>query len=732
MMSSIQVKYEDDLTLIDSIFTFCKDKNAFCENVQQFDANSLRAYIGLVTYFREKQPKTQSDTQSDTQPETQSDNLSYLITLLSPDRFFHNLNESKLLLSGEISLCKYLVDAFEVMVTVTNCIETEEFYENCHSCLRIALKNEHLNIISVYLQTLHRLDRVFDTEIPMEILKTVIDAVHGPITDMKLLNEALLLIESNMRKRHNLTVAESSSTNEQLLNFMWHNLCSSRVAKHQCNICYTIVSQLINAYLTECQLNESFRHTFLSGELWHFLRAAIESAKEMMRRKQAIYILQNILATNELDVMSTSQNIVVEMTSIDLQAIWKNYFIVLENLLEIQCHLIITCLDQFLDGIVKSLPSFWYSIIFALVLKHHNNVVIHYGIEFILKHGISLQHDSHLMNGFYQALNNTYLHSEAKISESNLAKYFQESDMNHTFDIMMLIGWQPVPLWTVIKSLDIYVELNNGVGFQIGAVLEFLKRSVRVIKHMPEVNDMAVSILKNIGINKFTLEQVLGLYDVIPRNEILNEFNQPLDLQKFEMNFIQLNNVSIETKINYFQHAIGNVKEQSKLLDEFYEKNRTIIYYFPHYEYLLFNNLCMEYPLKDALYVIKPRIYNLMKPYGNITLDAVSYAASLLKFIVNKFMIDNIDWATFDAINKTLINFHEVIRKKMYVDNHMNKLQEIREHLTTISMKMTKCFELYPNKLAVLGVLADAMVLEHVDIDLVRFYRLLFARAHCV
>lgn len=700
MMSNIESTYENNLALAGNIFEYNRNQEEFGEKVECFDPNALQTYIVLMSHFGKQNQEIPSN----------------LLTLITPNQFYKKLNESTKLLDDNKHLSKYLVDAFQVMVTATKCIETENFYTDYNSALKTALNNEHSNVISVYLQILYRLDRIFSTtEIPVEMFETPLNYVHGRITDLKLLNELLLLIESNMMKRHNLT--GKTPATEKLLNFMWHNLCSSRVAKHQCSICYTIISQLINVYLIACKLDETFCKQFLSGELWHFMRAAIES-KETVQRKQAIYILQNILLTNEKEVMSTDES--NDYVKTDLQNIWKNYFAILESLLEIQCHLILSCLDQYLDGIVKQLPPFWYSIVFALVLKHHNNVVIHYGIEFILRHGISLHHDSHLMNGFYQALNNTYLHSEAKISEQDLAKYFQDSDMNHTLDIMMLISWQPVPLWTVIKSIDFYVEKNQGNGFQIGLLLEFLKRSVRVIKTMPEVGDMTVRILQNCSNNKLTLEQVLGLYNVIPRIEILDTIQEPLDLQRFEMNFIQLNQISIETKINYFQRAIPNIKDQSKLLDEFYEKNRTMIYYFPHYEYLLFNNLCIEKPLKDALFVIKPRIYNLMKPHGNVSLDALYFSASLLKFIVDKFTGDCVDPTTFDTINKTLTNFHDVIRKKIYVDNDSNTLRKLQERLTTISMKLTKCIDLYPKRMAVVGVLSEVMMLEDEDIDLVR------------
>lgn len=703
MMSNIHTKYEHDLALVGSIYAYNQNKEAFGANVENFDdPNALRAYIVLVSYYQQLH-------------EIPPD----LLKLIAPEKFFQKLNEPGKLWSKEKEWCNYLVDAFEVMATATKCTDDSGFYNMCHSNLQTALRNEQSDIISVYLQILHRLDRVFTTEIPIELLKTIIESIHGSISDVRIQNEALILIEANIKKRHRLE--NNTMANEQLLNFMWQNLCSSRVAKHQCNICYTIVSQLIEVYLHECKVNESFEMQFLSAELWHFIRAAIES-KEMVRRKQAIFMLQNILDTNEEEVMRADEY--NGTWNDDLPSIWKNYFAVLESLLEIQCHLIISCLDQYLEGIVEHLPPFWYSIVFALVLRHHNNVIIHYGIEFILRHGISLQHNSHLMNGFYQALNNTYLHAEAKVSDRDLAKYFQESDMNHTLNIMLMISWQPIPLWTVVKSLVLYIQSTKGAGFQITLLLDFLKRSVRVIKNMPEVDDMTVSILQNITTTELTLEQILGLYDVIPREEILNAFKLPLDLRTFELSFIQLNQITIETKISYFQYAIPNVSDRSKFLDAFYEEKQTMIHYFPHFEFLLFDSLCQEKSINAALFVIKPRIYNLMKPQGNFTLDGVAFATTLLKFIVTKFTSDDSDVTTFDSINKVLDNIYEILRKKMCVDHsNMMKIHQIKSQLTLISMRLTKRSEIYPNKMAVLGVLSDAMIIEDETIDLVSGFR---------
>lgn len=704
-MSTIATEYECDLALLSNFSLYEKNIESFEQKVEQFDRHALRAYIILIVHHKGQQNET---------PQR-------LLELFLPHTFFAKLNEANRLLANENQLSKYLVDAFEVVAYTTKCIEDETFFECYHKFLRTAVDSERTDVISVYLQLLHRIDRVFKTQIPVEILNTIIESVHGPLCDNpKLLNEALMLIESNIEKRHQCE-GQSPAT-EQLLNFMWNNLCVRGPPKHQCNNCYNIIAQLIKVYLNECRRNEQFRTAFLSNELWHFIRAAIES-KDMLRRKQAIYILQNTLALNQQAVMSVGE-FSSELEK-DCAQSWENYFAILESLLEIQCNLIVSCLDQYLDGIAENLPPFWYSIVFALVLKHHNNVVIHYGIEFILRHRISFHHDNNLMNGFYQALNNTYLHSEAKISVQNLAKYFQESDMNHTLEIMMLISWHPVPLWTIVKSIDVYMHENQGMGFQTNLLLEFIKRSVNVIKNLPTGDDIALSILKKLGINNLNLEQVLNLYQIINRQEILDEFHQPLDVRNFE-SFIKFNQISIDTKIKYFEHAIPNAKDQDNILVEFYENNRTRIALFPHYEYLRINLTFTEKPVRMAFLVTTPGIYDFMKQYGECTLNGLLFAASILKFIALKFINDSTETAVYECLHKFLTNILELKRKKRNTDqDDARKQQQIKDELTVINMKLTKCTELFQNKMIVLGILSDAIMLEDADIDLVRIINLL-------
>lgn len=245
----------------------------FGESVNRLEKNAMKTYIGLIAYF-EKQKSEEANVQQ-----------RKLQQLITPDRIFQNLNEADQSLKDDEELSEYLVDLFEVYITTNNkccSIEMEEFYSCAHKYLRSTLGSEKTEVITVYLEILHRINRI--DEIPIEILKTIVEAIHGSFNNnAKLLTEALLLIESSLEKRRKSQMQSSAS--EHLLNFIWHDFCSREASKHQCNGCYTIIAQLIKIYLGECQRNELFRVQFLSSKLWHFIRAGIIS-KEMLRHEQ--------------------------------------------------------------------------------------------------------------------------------------------------------------------------------------------------------------------------------------------------------------------------------------------------------------------------------------------------------------------------------------------------------------------------------------------------------------
>lgn len=705
MHSNLKEKFDKELALAKNLLCFQYNEKLFASKVEEFDKNALKAYIVLCTHFTEHKP----------------DVLDRL-RIITPAQFLDKLNGSRRLIETEKELGKYLVYMFEVIVTIYDCIENEDFRQMCNVYLGNALLNESIPVISIYLQMFHRLDCISSKGTPVELLRKIADAVHGPIGDKQIFTEALLLIESSIQKQHNLSNPNSKAT--EILKYLWNDLCSSNIMKHQCDKCYIITSHLIDVYLKGCKINSIFRSQFLAGDFWNFIRTAIES-KEVVRRKQAIFMLQQILEMDQMDEITIATT-VGQCTGkeIDVREIWKNFFTILESLLEIQCHLILSCLEQYLDGIVKTLPPYWYTTVLTLILQHHNNVVIHYGIEFILKNQINVQYENNLMTAFLMALNNTYMFTEVKFSEEKFGELLATLNVNHVLMAINQITWRPVPLWSIVKTFDIFVEQSHGKGMQIPLFFDFLKRSVQDIKNMPHIDHLLINILKNIGYEHISLEQLLCFHQIVPNDELFAEFKEPLILQNFEEKLINLEHISPTTKIAYFRHALPNIRDRLRLLDSFYGQNLNRIVYYPHYEYLLFDSMCLHKPLielsSSALLMLKHRLYNIIKLKNGLSVESVLLGSILMRFIVERHLdVEQAELMIFESIKKVLMNTYEFYSRINDSTADKTKLKMIRDNLTVISGKLIRCVDLYTNRMEVLGILRDVTVLDGQLPDLV-------------
>lgn len=708
MHSNLKETFNEELALAKNLLCFQYNEKLFASKVEEFDKNALNAYIVLFLHFNEHKPEVLDK-----------------LRIITPAQFLDKLNGSRRLIETEKQLDKYLVYMFEVIVTLYDCIENEEFRQLCGIYLSNALRNESIPVISTYLQMFHRLDRISSKGTPVELLQKIAEAVHGPILDEQIFTEALILIESSIQKQHILSNPNSKAA--EILKYLWNDLCSSNIMKHQCDKCYTITSQLIDVYLKGCKLNSIFRSQFLAGDFWNFIRTAIES-KEVVRRKQAIFMLQQILETDQMDEITIATTVGQCTGNVnDVKAVWKNFFTVLESLLEIQCQLILSCLEQYLQGIVNTLPPYWYTTILTLVLQHHNNVVVHYGIEFILKNRINVQYENNLMTAFLMAMNNTYMFTEVKLSETKFSELLATLNVNHVLMAMNQITWRPVPLWSIVKTFDIFVEKSRGTGMQIPLFFDFLKRSVRDIKNMPLVDQVLINILKNIGYEHISLEQLLSFHQILPNDELFAEFKEPLVLQNFEEKLVNLEQISPTTKIAYFRHALPSIRDRLRLLDSFYEHNLNRIVYYPHYEYLLFDSMCLHKPLielgSSALLTLKPRLYNIIKLKNGLSVESVLLGSIMLRFIVEKHLdVEQAELMIFESIKKVLMNIYEFYSRINDSTANKTKLNMIRDNLTVVSGKLIRCVDLYTNRMEVLGILRDVTVLDGQIPDLVSMF----------
>lgn len=715
MLANIKKRHADDLQLVEIVYQYHKDIAKFTSRVESFDAAALRAYIVLLTHFSGELLELPND-----------------LKIFTPEKLFDSIIDSKKLVQNDKTLCAHIVNLVEILVQINEMPDNDAFYKACAAYLDVALDNRESNVISVLFQIFHRLDQSIFTGIPADLLLKIVETAHNTQRSSEKVEsffpEALLLLDSSLRKKHNHKLTNTA----YVLEYIWNDLCPSNIMKHQCDNCYTIIAQLIDSYLIECKENEKFRRNFLTEELWSFIRVAIES-KTLKSRKQAIFMLQSILQANDLKEIEAVTTLPCYKEGLQLQVnyndIWSHYFVVLETLLEVQFKLIVQCLNEYLEPIVKYIPPFWCSILFTQILQHHNNFIIHLGVEFIIRQSISLEHDCNLMMVFFTALNNTYLYTEVDFPVAAFAKYLQTMDLNNVLEIMGKINWQPVPVWTMTHSFSQLIEKTHGDYIQTPLLFNFLKHSLGQTKNMPETTTFIMAILANLeGKARFHLEHLMGLYEAIPSTGVVKHVVEEINYHTFENKFIELNQVSVQTKIVFFQYMIPAVKEQLHFLDGFYEKNKAKIRYYPDYEYLLFNSICAGKTLYSALLVLKPRLYNLMKMSGAVTatVESLHLVVSLLLFVVDKYLRgDNKNIAAYESIKKVAYNFYDAFREKAFSGNDPKKIEDIHAKLITLDSILSACGTLYPNSMEVLGILHDAALIENHSINLVSFFSLL-------
>lgn len=699
MFANIKQRHDNDLKLVETVYEYHKNAGNFAHRVRSFDRNAIRAYIILLTHFSEELLELPAD-----------------LRIFTPQSFFSCLMESKKLLENDKVLSTYAVDVMEILVQVREMPDDAGFIGACLGYLDAAVESSDMHIVSVLFQIFHRLDQVLSTGLPLELLTRVVEVAHNTQrTNDKteaFFTEALLLLDNSLHKQHNQKVGKSA----RVLAYIWVDLCPSNIMKHQCDNCYSIVSHLIDVYLSECKTNEKFSKAFLTEELWSFIRVAIES-KTMKSRKQAIFMLQHVLKANSLPEVKAITRIPryadeQQSTDTNYTDIWSQYFVILETLLDVQFKLIVQCLDEYLESIVEHIPQFWCSILFTQILQHHNNFIIHQGIEFIMRHSIPLRHDTNLMMVFFNALNNTYLYTEVEFSVQNMVKYLLTMNMNSVLEILAKINWLQVPVWMATDTIATVLEQSHAGEVLPSILFRYLKRALPIIKSMPQASTFFARILNTLkGDAQLPLDNIMYIYEAIPSAEIVAYANNVLDHRTFEDNFIQLSDVSVPTKIVFFRHLIPDVKEQLHFLDGFYEKNKCKILYYPDYEYLLFDSICASKSFYSALLVIKPRLYNLMKVNNVVTIDSLHLAVSLLTFIVSKYLRGE-NFSTYESIKKIAYNFHETFREKTFTGNDPKKFESVYTQLVTIDSILSSSKALYPNSMEVLGILHDAALID--------------------
>lgn len=697
-LKEVNTKNNAEFALVGNIFNWFESRTTFIANLKHLQEDTLRTYAILLGYFRSK------------------NRINDDILVFTGNDLAKIIDVNADVLATQANAISYLIDIIEIQLQIGH---SDDFVEKCEQNAIRAVQRHNENAIDIHFRVAARLNASLPNGMPFGMQKTVIESMHGKWTNEKLFPEALLLIDAALKRWPTAT--------GDCLAYIWRELCVRR--NHQCDQCYAILAQFIDYFLNNCHTNTDFAKEFLSNELWTILRRGMMSS-ELLKRKQSNYVLRSVLQfVNDHD--EYRRFFIVEPLQQDAPEhfinVWDTYFIVLDTLLDIQGHLIVSALERYLVDIIKSLPSQWYSIIFAILFNHSVSSVIQYGITFALNRKIHFDEDADVHEMLHVALNNIALYAEESTAFVEKMSDYINSNSNLNQELYMLtkVNWKSVPGWLLLNSLAVSLKRNQPVhGVNVSAVISFIETFIQTKKHkeMSSINEMVLDIVRAIGSNRFTLIQLLKLYEQTQCAQILEEIVQPLTIDAFDLDLIPNTKISPTTKVDYFNFALSDAKRQSDFLDKFYERKRgeNSITDYSDCEFILFASMCNEEGLLYALHLFKSRLFDLIPRKENINVDALLFGTDLMCFIVTRYLPmadENVE--IYKSIHDTFNMFHEIIRNRMYGGRNACNEAILNQRVNVISAKLAMCSELHPNRMDVLAILSNAIVIEDYNLELV-------------
>lgn len=694
MISDIYSKYKAETKLIENVIQWLNEPALFTIKVKELDLDALRAYIILLLHYGQTKKQKQ-------------------IFQFSPRDLFQIINENAEHLLNDTEFFGHLIDIFEIQFRNNVENDTSTFIEICENYFMKALNS---NSLELYLQLAYRLNLVLPLGLPLNIRNTVIQLFHSSDLNPKTFTKALLLIER--------CIEVHPDESETCLDLVWNTVTECIPRNKCCDKCHMIVAQLLPDLLKQPKNHRKIDEILGNEQFAAFVQNGMLS-EQLIVRKQTVYLLRNVI-----DFVVKHHSMPLQIgpftwngSEADFLKSWYNYFLILESFHEIQKHLIISTLEQFLEGVHANFSPYWTNMIFLLMLRHENNHIAEYAINFILKHKICLADCELWKADFYSALNSTYLFQNADFQHDNFHLFLLEN-LETTVEHAVNVNWKIVPLWSILKAVSNCVVSKNVTD--INTLVIFLKICLQTSKdyHLFEesIKEEIFNVIKYVGYIKLRTTDLLQLYDSIKNIELLSHYDQPLSVTVFEDVLMKSDTISRETKIAFFKKTIPDVNDRLNFLDSFFARDHENFQLnYLDFEILLFDCLQEEKTFSDALLVFKSRLYSLIKPNQSVTIHSTLAAVTVLQFITNRYIIDGFDnYRKFATVKEIYDNLFNIFTTRYFLmfDNEIESL--IGARLKSINAKLVLCDQLYPDKTDVAVILREALLLDGYELNLVR------------
>lgn len=605
-MITIASKFEEEAKIIAYTIDWLHNPAHFYENLAQVDPSTWHTYKYLLVHYFSSQA------------------TDVTLKLLSFYDLFEIITQKADLIINKTALYEHIADVFELLLEFKNHDHPIQIVELYERYLVSAVESNNMSL-ELFLMIGQRLNGKSVSHCSTNLKQTTLRLLHSKTITSPLFAKCMLFIDKIC----------SVENTESIFDVAWTQIRSCNTSQTaNCDTCYASMTHLLPFFLRNSVV---FERLLCDQLFWSFIRDGFLSG-EIQRSKQTMYMLKlvvNLLQKHREFKCIADVFINPEILSTE----WDMYFTAIESLYEIQGHLILSTMDNYLNDIVQNFSSSWQNILFSLLLQHSHMQVSRYGVLYVTQNHIDIYASSHLSKAFYMAINQTHLYTENKTETIDLASFFI-SNMNNALDGLVKINWKLVPLWFALKAIAECIRRNatDRTDIDISLIIKFITIALEALARKRAFEQHAIriviDIVERIGLNRLQIGDILNLYE-ITRHQKLLEQQPAITSFEFEQEVLCRSDISSRTKVQLLSNIITDLNKRLDFLDSFQNVSEVAII---DYEILLFHNLAAEKSVADAVQLIKSRLYNVLKPKDGITVDSLFRAVTILEYIATKYV----------------------------------------------------------------------------------------------
>ncbi|XP_058834020.1 uncharacterized protein LOC131691534 [Topomyia yanbarensis] len=416
------------------LLLFTRSESLFIGNVERLRKPALEATVYMLIMKLQK-------TDGNLLPELPWISLDKLLTLVEINHLYLQKEEEcfglilnmlalVVMLDGNKSDCVLKIAKF-VEKLQTDCSELPIFYDVLRTLLIVALEKETLQ-------------PSFNELNVSSLIRNLYSESHQ--IRIKSLACLQLLIDFQpevIQQWHSITCKNEKSVSLEYRSFM---LC-----------------HLIETVVQRRDQSGSIPGIIEDPGIWYLIHANCQCENQLIR-KEALSVLKNLLVflsefrgviKNELFRWNWKE-------SKDISGAWQSFVTIVESLNETQTHLVMPAL--LLVDKLGFLEPAWKNLILILILKHENQTVSSWGINYLLTSSRYVDNRTELENLFLYALNKTTNFQQFDNTKQSMVRYYSQPEaLRFLLTQCKDVPWGAVPFACLLDVIEHLLESTDDV-----------------------------------------------------------------------------------------------------------------------------------------------------------------------------------------------------------------------------------------------------------------------------